>query len=604
MELIEDYKQKIQKFKVDNALDATEENVATTFHLMNTHKIDKAKAFEQSSRGANDYGIDGWHHDDKQNHLYIYQSKFSENKGYVLTGLKDMLSAINFLGEIFLDGELDKTPSNNSIYNLYMALSKMKDGIKKISFILISPLNENYLLDSPEFEETGKLLGNSRLNKFINEKGGKILPPKHVEYDFEEAVPTLSKKYPIKKLEDSVIKLRDKAYLEITFIPLYSLVLLYRQRGDMLFEKNVRLSLYEYTDTKNKVATPMEKTLGQICEGQGLDKLSPNIFPFYHVGITISATTNASDSINEIELETPHIINGCQTITIADRFLRNLENKKAKDAIEIFKNINVLAKVVIGTNDEELKEITNCNNRQNPIENWQLFANDPIQIEIGHALTACEVLYERQKGQFKLLKKVDVAKNYSRTNKTFIEVEKLGQIISLVCGQYQFAAKPSLIFVDKQKHDSIFTKDIPKYPRDIILCHNLLKAAKTGLTNYLQIPTHRDNQETLDVFQKPIVKTYVHRAALLFHYQRNQQEFKFASWLYQKASPNLVDDFEKIYARIISKTRNFYLNEQKNSKEVPSKKLTAFFDKLYVELGIDTENKAMPFTKKSIDWTE
>lgn len=42
----------IKDFKVRFALDATEENVVTTIHLMNTHLIDKDTALDQSSLGC------------------------------------------------------------------------------------------------------------------------------------------------------------------------------------------------------------------------------------------------------------------------------------------------------------------------------------------------------------------------------------------------------------------------------------------------------------------------------------------------------------------------------------------------------------------------
>jgi hypothetical protein len=585
----------IKDFKVRFALDATEENVVTTIHLMNTHLIDKDTALDQSSLGSSDYGIDGWYYDSKTNELFIYQSKLTDSKGLALRGLKDLTTALGYLERIIVHKEVGKIPTNKSIYNLYIELSKNVDNLKKISFVLISPLNENDLLDAPEYNETETAIRESELYKLLYEKGGRISLVIE-EYNFEKSIAPSNKKYTINKLDNSVIRLRNNSFLEITFIPIYNLVQLYRQRGDILFHKNVRLSLYDYKDAKNRVVTPMESTLEQICKGQ----LSPNIFPFYHVGITISATTNSSEGANDIALETPYVINGCQTITIADHFLRELENKKNFEAIEKFREINVLAKVVIGTTDEELKEITNCNNRQNPIENWQLFSNDPIQIEIESSLLDLEIFYERQKGKFNaLMHKLDIVKNYSKTNQTFVDVETVGQLIALAKGNYQWTAKPSEIYINKQNHDSIFTKDIPNYGKDIVFCSNLFKAAKRGLVKYLELQVH-NNEVTWNIFNKPIVKAYVYRTSLLFFYQKYNHDRKYADWLYKIASPTLVSEFEKIYSKFITKTKNFYLAEQ--SRDVSSKKLTTFFENQFIELGIDTDDGAMPFTKRTIDW--
>jgi len=587
----------IKDFKVRFALDATEENVVTTIHLMNTHLVDKDTALDQSSLGSNDYGIDGWYYDNRTNELFIYQSKLTDSKGLALRGLKDLTTALSYLEKIIVQKEVGKIPTNKSIYNLYIELSKNVENLKKISFILISPLNPNDLLDAPEVNEAETTIRESDLFKLLYDKGGRISLDIQ-EYNFEKSIAPSNKKYTINKLDNSVIRLRNNSFLEITFIPIYNLVQLYRQRGDILFHKNVRLSLYDYKDAKNRVVTPMETTLEQICKGQ----LNPNIFPFYHVGITISATTNSSEGANDISLETPYVINGCQTITIADHFLRELENKKNFDAIEKFREINVLAKVVIGTTDEELKEITNCNNRQNPIENWQLFSNDPIHIEIESSLLDLEIFYERQKGKFNaLMHKLDIAKNYSKTNQTFVDVETVGQLIALARGNYQWTAKPSEIYINKQNHDSIFTKDIPNYGKDIVFCSNLFKAAKRGLTKYLELQVH-NNEVTWNIFNKPIVKAYVYRTALLYYYQKYNHDRKYSDWLYKIASPTLVADFEKIYSKFITKTKNFYLAEQ--ARDVSSKKLTTFFENLFIELGIDTDEGVMPFTTRTIDWNE
>lgn len=595
MSLKQNHLKTIKEFKTRYALDATEENVVTTLHLMNTHNIDKDTALDQSSLGSGDFGIDGWYYEPKHHQLFIYQSKLSDSKGLVLTGLKDLLSASNYLEKIIVHKDVGKIPTNKSIYNLFVELSRRQDDLKKITFTLISPLNENDLLDAPEVNNAERSIQESELYKTIYGMGGKVALT-FEEYNFEKAIPPSNKRYVINKFEDSKIKLRANSALEITYIPIYSLVQLYRQRGDILFHKNVRLSLYDYKDSKNRVVNPMEATFDQICKGQ----LSPSIFPFYHVGITVSATANSADSSNEIALETPYVINGCQTITIADHFLRELENKKNFEAVEIFKEIKVLAKVVIGTNDEELKEITNCNNRQNPIENWQLFSNDPIHIEIESSLLDKEIFYERQKGKFNaLMHKADIIKNYSKTNQTFVDVESLAQLIVLSRGNYQWLAKPSEIFLNKQNHDSVFTKDIPAYPADIVYCFNHFKALKRALKNYLNIPAHA-NEATFSVFNKPIVLAHVHRTALLYHYQKQTAQDKFALYLYKKAEGNLVDEYERIYQKFVTKTKNFYHNEQSTSKDVASKKLTKFFEGLFIELGIDPDEGSMPFTERTI----
>ena len=127
-------------------------------------------------------------------------------------------------------------------------------------------------------------------------------------------------------------------------------------------------------------------------------------------------------------------------------------------------------------------------------------------------------------------------------------IETVGQLIALARGNYQWTAKPSEIYINKQNHDSIFTKDIPNYGKDIVFCSNLFKAAKRGLTKYLELQVH-NNEVTWNIFNKPIVKAYVYRTALLYYYQKYNHDRKYSDWLYKIASPTLVADFEKIYSK-------------------------------------------------------
>ena len=136
-------------------------------------------------------------------------------------------------------------------------------------------------------------------------------------------VPSEVKVYPINKIPQAQIQLRPNANLNLAYLSLDSLVQLYRQRGNVLFDKNVRLSLLSTKEAKERLVHPMEETLDAITSG----KLSPNLFTFYHIGITLSATSAENGESDLLNLEAPSIINGCQTITIANEYLKSLKTK-------------------------------------------------------------------------------------------------------------------------------------------------------------------------------------------------------------------------------------------------------------------------------------
>lgn len=593
----------VKDFRIKHAVEGEDENLIVTLHLMNSHLIDIHTSLEQSSRSGNDHGIDGWFYEKDKGILFIYQSKLSESKTSVIKGLNDFLEAKNWLEKIIMEGCVDNIPTNPCLYNLYMELASSKEHIKKINFVLISLFNVNELEDKPEYDDIKRSLINSHLNKFMVENGGKI-DLRLEEYNFDTSLPVSYRTYEITKIEDSRMSLRKTCHLDLSYIPLYNLVDLYRRKGDILFNKNIRLSIINTKETKERLVHPMENTFDMICSG----KVNPNIFPFYHVGITIAATINTSEKPNLLSLEEPSIINGCQTITIADSYLRNLEKKKNDKYIKRFKDIKVIAKVVIGTTDDELREITNSNNRQIPTENWQLFSNDPVHIEIESALKDVGIFYERQKGRFNaFMKRTDFAKSYINTGNSYIGIVDLGQVICLSRRNLQWAAKPSEMFLNKERHDSVFDRSIPNYYTDIVYTINSFKAIKRALYKYLDLAAH-SNDVTQKIFSSPIVKTSMYYVAMIYFYQAKGKyslRQEFSTDLYKIANPRFVPEVESFYSKVITKTKNWYLQESKQFKnEVSSKKREEFLDKLCLEMGIDLKDGNIPFTEKSIDWKD
>jgi hypothetical protein len=290
-------------------------------------------------------------------------------------------------------------------------------------------------------------------------------------------------------------------------------------------------------------------------------------------------------------------------VNITSRYLSKLEKAKASEKIERFKRIQVVTKVVTRASDAQLREIANCNNRQNPIEVWQLFSNDRVHVEIEASLRDVGVFYERQKGRFEAeITHLNALQTYRNTNGAYVSVVGLGQVICLCRRQVQLAAKPSEIFVNKERHDSVFTKDIPEHPHDIIWAFNAHKAVKRALQKYLLLPT-LDNEQTHRMFKKPIVTQTMHYIAMMDLYQRKRaMSTEFIYSLNKIAAPTLVDEASACYRSVVKKTKDFYLAESKNlDVEVSWKKLEGFLVTLCTQIGLDAEGP-MPFTQRATDW--
>ncbi len=308
----------IKSFRAKHGVDTADENIIACIHLMNTHAVDAHAALDQSSRSGNDRGIDAWHYDDANRSLFVYQSKLAESKTQALKGLLDLDRARQWLENVIITGTVETVPSDNHcLFNLYTRLSAVRESVRTVHFTLLSLFDANELEDAAEYHEFEQEVIKSQLNAFIHRNHDGKLAIHAVQYNLEYSIPEKVKVYPIPKIPDARVNLRKKAHLDLAYISLHSLVELYRQRGDILFDKNVRLSLMNTKEARDRLVHPMENTLDLITSG----KLSPSIFPFYHIGVTIAASALSDDGPNLLNLEAPSIINGCQTNAI--RLSRN-----------------------------------------------------------------------------------------------------------------------------------------------------------------------------------------------------------------------------------------------------------------------------------------
>jgi len=179
----------------------------------------------------------------------------------------DLERAQRWIEQVMIEGQIDKVPDNHSLFNLYTRLSGAREKVRKIRFVLISLFERVELEDSVEFDEFERELVKTKLNRLMHERGGKLFADIS-QFNLEQGIPQNVKIYPIPKIPDARITLRKSAHLDIAFVTLSSLVELYRQRGDVLFDKNVRLSLMQNKDARERLLNPMETTLDLITTGK------------------------------------------------------------------------------------------------------------------------------------------------------------------------------------------------------------------------------------------------------------------------------------------------------------------------------------------------
>ena len=576
---------RVQEYKIKTSMNDLDDNHAiAALHLRNKFKCDDSAAFDQTSHGSNDHGVDAWYFSEAENCLYIYQSKFSEDFKYICEGLKDFIKSLHWLESLVVNKEVLNKKMNHSLEGLFELLCKMDGRLSNIKFAIISCLDETDADFSKERDLLEKHITQSKLNKLLNSRGGgiEIIIEK---YNCSKIIISGQKKYNVSKILNTTVELPSKenevkTSLGLAYIPLFNLVKLYREMGDRLFNKNVRLTLIPFKDSKMRVVNPMEKTLREICSG----KLPAEIFTFFHIGVTLSTKSELHKKDCDYELEDPSIINGCQTVTIAERFLRSLELEKKVNDIEVFKKIRVMAKVVVGASDGDLREITNCNNRQNPIEDWQLYCNDEIHLLIEEKFKSLGVFYERQKGKFELIKNdLDVIREYPNTKMNFVRIDEFAQVIAVCRNMTQLAAKPADIFSNTEVHNSIFNEVLLQNSSNFVYALNAFRALKSSLVKY-----QRENEDyQVTIFKKPIIRMHLFYIGILYMFSKiDNIEANAIDQLQKKALPNLNDEAVAYYRKVMRKTKTYFMQFEKENKEVSPKARDKFFKDLLIEIKL------------------
>src|ERR1041385_4900606 len=78
----------------------------------------------------------------------------------------------------------------------------------------------------------------------------------------------------------------------------------------------------------------------------------------------------------------PRVLNGAQTVSTLSKFIEDSQkNPNFQENLPLLKEIEVIGKIITTCAPEFITQVTISNNKQNPVEPWNLRANDEIQCE-------------------------------------------------------------------------------------------------------------------------------------------------------------------------------------------------------------------------------
>jgi len=407
------------------------EDYFTLLYLEKEFAVPEEVALQQISFYGNDYGIDGFYYDGtERRNLYLLQCKWTKDHFQFKDTLERLID--KGLERIFGNLQTDQY-ENQMLCRLRNFVYQNRNVIDQVWVRLIFNGDESVAASSSLLRDHLEDLESKKyiLEEFFQRKVGlhpvfvsntlmRISSPQAVVAAHKYTIPAIG------PLE--VTRTNDTTRMIIQLVSLRTLLEMYLDFGEKLFERNIRSS-YGFTVKQSTVNSKIKKSLIK-CAIDGTQP--PEDFAFFHNGVTIKARDIQLND-DDIALFEPRILNGAQTIASANAFYQ--EHRLKKNILERLEQIRIVAKIVVSGNESFVRNVAINNNRQNPIEPWHLRANDKTQLEFEERFARkLGIYYERRENSFANEKQADLrAKGITQGRP--IKMKIFGQTLLALQGQ-------------------------------------------------------------------------------------------------------------------------------------------------------------------------
>jgi len=438
-------------------------------YLEREHRVPRAKAINQVAFGGNDYGLDGFHFDEQRRNLYLFQFKYSDSHSQFKSSLQRLIE--DGIDRIFLSPNKDDA-KNQILLQLRSCLVENRAIIEQICFRFV-------FTGDPEEAERSKVLDKLRedlenkkylVDQFFGErKVGFVV-------EFRSASgrvgvvrdPRQSTIFNVPLTDRVVVKGPAGEKMHICFVRLADLNRMHRDLGQRFFDSNIRYGLGESEAVNRAISNALKQIILDRSE-------APGVFAFNHNGITLFAE-RVEHRDGHSQLTAPRLLNGAQTVTTVAGFLeKNKDNPNLAQGKDAYEEVRVLCKIITDADQKFVTRVTVNNNRQNPVEPWNLHANDLIQLELQDKFRLdLQIYYERQENAFDQLSTEDLNDYGIREESKAIQMLKLTQTFLLTDGNISRLSEMRRVFEDDRVYDHVFRSSRLKADsRLILLCYKV-----------------------------------------------------------------------------------------------------------------------------------
>ena len=443
------------------------EDYFSLLYLEQEYSVPHEKAVNQIAFGGNDYGVDGFQFDEQKRNLYIFQFKYSESHSLFKDSLLRLIDS--GMQRIFVEPNKDDA-KNQVLLQLRSCLLENRSVIDQICFRFIFTGDAGEAERSTVLDKLREDLENKKylVDQFFEDRkvgfvvefrssGGRVgvLRTPRLRTSFDVA------------LADLVVMDGPAGQkMHIGFLRLSDLNQMHKSLGARFFDSNIRYGLGESEAVNRAISNALKQII--------LDQVEPpSTFAFNHNGVTLFAE-KVEPLYEGTQLTAPRLLNGAQTVTTLAGFLdKNKDNPKFVEGKKAYEEIRVLCKIITDAEQKFITRVTINNNRQNPVEPWNLHANDMIQLELQDKFsTDLGVYYERQENAFNQLHVEDLEEYGIKEESKAIQMLKLTQTFRLTDGQVSRLSEMRRIFEDDKIYEQVFRQSRLKADsRHILLCY-------------------------------------------------------------------------------------------------------------------------------------
>ena len=436
-------------------------------YLAHEHGLDMERALMQTTFGGNDYGFDAFYFNPANRNLYLYQFKWTDDASSFKDSYRRMLDA--GIQRIFGSKSQDQN-QNQALLQLRSCLLENRaviDGVF-IRFVFRGDPREAENSHTIKALQEDLEAQKGFIENFFGHNINLVIEHRSARGHVGAiSAPTKTHRYNIDLDQPVQKKGPDGQLLHVASVKLYQLNRMFEEMGQRFLDRNIRSGLTG-NEAPNRAIT---KALREIVIDE---KSDPAVFLFNHNGVTLSAQS-IHPSDDTFEITEPRILNGAQTVTTFNGFLKKFSEhpKLAKNRVRL-EAIEVPCRILTNAADAFVISVTVNNNRQNPVKPWALRANDFIQLRLADKFKEeLHIFYERQQNAFHNLSDEDLERMEIEQQKA-IELRRLASTFLISDGEIDRASRLPEVFEDDKSYAQVFRNSrLSADAGDILLCYKI-----------------------------------------------------------------------------------------------------------------------------------